>query len=50
MLETYIEPHSSPLAAQTGEEQKHEGDEAGTGDENDDVGRRRERCDPGGRD
>lgn len=47
MLKTYIEPHASSLAAQTGEEEQNERDEPRAGDEDDDVRWRRERLGPG---
>lgn len=47
MLNTYIESHSSSLTAQAGQEQQDERDEPRAGDEDDDVGRRREGCSPG---
>ena len=50
MLETYIESHSSLLAAQTGEEQQDEGDQPGARDEDDHVGRGGEERGPGLRD
>lgn len=47
MLKTYIEPHTSSLTAQTGEEQQNERDEPRARDEDDNVGRRREGRGPG---
>ena len=50
MLETYIESHSSLLAAQIGEEQQDEGYQPGARDEDDHVGRGGEERGPGLRD
>lgn len=47
MLKTYIEPHSSSLTAQAGEEQQNKRDEPRAGDEDDNIRWRREGCSPG---
>lgn len=46
-MKTYVEAHPSSLAAKAGEEQQNERDEPRARDEDDDVGRRRERFSPG---